>query len=140
MPMTHSPASMPSRVALGCAWLLLLGPAVGCAPAGSTVAPSADRTSPTSAASETGAAGFATSPTPVSTSSSSPLPTAVPPTFPPGPSGTLAWPATFDVEFEQATYFSAPPFAIPFTIEVDGPGWFSGHLHPDFFDLLRFDG
>ena len=138
--MTHRPASMPSRAAVGVACLLLLGVAIGCAPAGSTVAPSADGAIATGAASETGAAGFATSPTPVSTSPSPAASSAATPSQPPRPAGTLSWPTTFDVELEQATYFSSPPFAIPFTIEVDEPGWFSGHLHADFFDLLRFDG
>lgn len=38
------------------------------------------------------------------------------------------------------TYWSSPPFAIPFTITVDEAGWFSGHLNSEFIDLQRFDG
>jgi hypothetical protein len=50
-----------------------------------------------------------------------------------------AWPATFDVEM-HGTYWSAPPFRIPFSITVDAAGWYSGHLHDTFVDLQRFDG
>lgn len=38
------------------------------------------------------------------------------------------------------TYWTSPPFQIPFAITVEEPGWFSGHLHNDFLDLQRFDG
>lgn len=50
-----------------------------------------------------------------------------------------AWPKAFDIEM-AGTYWSSPPFTIPFEITVTGPGWFSGHLHPTFVDLQRFDG
>lgn len=58
----------------------------------------------------------------------------------PAPTGPLAWPADFGVEFALETYRSDPPFEIPFTLAVGERGWFSGHLHGEFFDLLRFDG
>jgi hypothetical protein len=58
----------------------------------------------------------------------------------PLPLGVLAWPTAFDTPLEEATYFSSPPFRIPFTLVVGEPGWGTGHLHADFFDLLRFDG
>ncbi len=51
----------------------------------------------------------------------------------------IAWPAAFDVAL-SGTYWSEPPFRIPFAITVGVPGWFSGHLHADFVDLQRFDG
>jgi hypothetical protein len=103
--------------------------AVGCAPgsSGATATTGATTVAPTTAASS-----LSPAPTPAATPA---RPTAVP-----RPSGTLAWPTAFDVELEQATYFSSPPFDVPFTIEVAEPGWFSGHLHGEFFDLLRFDG
>jgi hypothetical protein len=121
---------MPSRAAFGCA-TLLLGVAVGCAPAGPTATASTATTGSATAAPATGAPSLATSPTPVASA---------PATLAPRPAGALAWPTTFDVEFEPGTYFSSPPFAIPFTIVVDAPGWYSGHLNEQFFDLLRFDG
>jgi hypothetical protein len=128
--MTLRRASLSARAAVSAAALLVAAVA-GCAPGGSTDAtPSAGAvTSP--GASTSAAPGTGPSSTPVASAAS----TAVP-----RPSGALAWPTAFDVELEQTTYFSAPPFAIPFTLEVTGPGWFSGHLHADFFDLLRFDG
>jgi hypothetical protein len=49
------------------------------------------------------------------------------------------WPATFGVEL-HGTYWSDPPFRIPFAIRVDEAGWFSGHLDDVFVDLQRFDG
>jgi len=58
----------------------------------------------------------------------------------PRPSGSLAWPTQATIELEAARYFSAPPFSIPFTVEVPEAGWYSGHLHEEFFDLMRFDG
>jgi hypothetical protein len=131
--MTPRPASLHSRVTLGAASLLILLVAVvaGCAPGGTTDA------TPTAAAAVSPGGPSATapraapSPTPVASTASTEVPR---------PSGALAWPTAFDVELGQGTYFSSPPFAVPFTLEVTEPGWFSGHLHGDFFDLLRFDG
>lgn len=51
----------------------------------------------------------------------------------------LARPTTVDVAVE-GTYWSSPPFRIPFAITVDTPGRFAGHLHAEFVDLQRFDG
>jgi len=61
-------------------------------------------------------------------------------TAPPLPAGALAWPSQATVELEAARYFSSPPFGIPFTLDVPEDGWHSGHLHQEFFDLMRFDG
>ena len=58
----------------------------------------------------------------------------------PRPSGTNAWPAAFNVELAAGRYFTAPPFGIGLTLAIGEPGWFSGHLHPEYIDLLRFDG
>jgi hypothetical protein len=49
-------------------------------------------------------------------------------------------PTTFGVELEPGTYFSSPPFEIPFTFDVDGRGWKAGHLIDEFFDLQQFEG
>ena len=62
------------------------------------------------------------------------------PTVAPRPSGTLAWPTAFNIEFKPGTYAASPPFGIPFTIRIAETGWFSGHADPEFVDLLRFDG
>ena len=37
----------------------------------------------------------------------------------------------------QGRYTSSPPFDVPFTFEVIGEDWESGHMHGDFFDLLQ---
>jgi hypothetical protein len=116
----------PQAVALA----LAVSTVLACAPAspGPTATPTAASTPVPSA----GSPSLTPAPTPAATIAR--------PTVVPRPSGTLAWPTAFDVEFEQATYFSSPPFDVPFTLEVDEPGWFSGHLNGEFFDLLRFDG
>jgi len=62
------------------------------------------------------------------------------PSAAPRPSGTLAWPSAFGVDLAPGTYFSAPPFEVPFTLAVGETGWQTGHLHAEFFDLIRFDG
>jgi hypothetical protein len=69
-------------------------------------------------------------------------PTAAPatPSAIPRPSGTAAWPTEFAVEMSPATYFSSPPFIVPFTIEVSEAGWYAGHINPVFIDIQRFDG
>jgi hypothetical protein len=76
--------------------------------------------------------------------SPSAVPTARPPVAsgssgsqPPGP---LAWPAEFGVELTPGRYAGSPPFDVSFTVEVGERGWYTGHLHAEFFDLLRFDG
>jgi hypothetical protein len=51
----------------------------------------------------------------------------------------LAWPTAFDVPL-QGTYWSSPPFRIPFSITIEEAGWVAGHLHAEFVDLQRFDG
>jgi hypothetical protein len=84
-----------------------------------------------------------TAPSPTATATSgpttapSPVVTAAPRATP--PPGTTAWPKAFDIEM-TGTYWSSPPFTIAFAITIDEPGWFSGHLHPEFTDLQRFDG
>lgn len=112
----HRPLALP----------VLLIALAGCAPAAST-APIASPPTGASAvpSATTGAAG---SPTP---SPAVPLPSA--------PPGTTSWPKAFDIEL-AGTYWSSPPFSIPFAITVEEPGWFSGHLHAEFLDLQRFDG
>ena len=128
--MTLRRASSPSGAAVRSA-ALLVALVVACVPGGSTDPTPSAPDGASAAASPSATPGTAPSPTPVASTASTPVPR---------PSGTLAWPTAFDVAFEEATYFSSPPFAIPFTLEVTEPGWFSGHLHADFFDLLRFDG
>jgi hypothetical protein len=46
----------------------------------------------------------------------------------------------FGVDLVPGTYFSSPPFVMPFTLEVTEQDWQSGHLHEEFFDLVRWDG
>lgn len=58
------------------------------------------------------------------------------PTLPPG---SLPLPTEFASELEPGTYFSSPPFEIPFTFEVAEPGWVAGHLNPEFFDIQQFE-
>ena len=79
---------------------------------------------PTPASSPGATSGVAPSPTPLA----------------PLPSGVLPLPTDFAIELASGTYFSAPPFDLPFTFEVPEPGWRSGHLNGEFFDIQRFDG
>jgi hypothetical protein len=81
------------------------------------------------------------SPMPVhpTASSASFAPSAIATLRPTPPPGTTAWPRVFDIEL-RGTYWSNPPFRIPFAITVDEGGWYSGHLHDAFVDLQRFDG
>lgn len=58
----------------------------------------------------------------------------------PRPSGSLPWPSEFGVHLVPGTYFSSPPFQVPFTLALAETGWQTGHLHAEFFDLIRFDG
>ena len=67
--------------------------------------------------------------TPAGSSSAAPL-----------PSGALPWPSEFGVDLVPGTYFSSPPFDVPFTLTLGEAGWQTGHLHSEFFDLIRFDG
>lgn len=62
------------------------------------------------------------------------------PSAAPRTSGTLAWPSAFGVDLAPGTYFSSPPFDVPFTLALGETGWQTGHLHAEFFDLIRFDG
>jgi hypothetical protein len=101
---------------------------IGCSPAAIPSGP------PTTAASPSATIAPATAtprPTAAPTPPRSPVPSP--------PPGAAAWPKAFDVAMD-GTYWSTPPFTIPFTITVDEAGWFSGHLHPEFIDLQRFDG
>jgi hypothetical protein len=52
----------------------------------------------------------------------------------------VPWPTTFATALEPARYFTAPPFELPISLVIAEPGWYAGHLHPDFLDLQRFDG
>jgi hypothetical protein len=95
--------------------------------------------SPAVTASATPVVSPSPSPTAASTAAPTTAPTLSPTPAPSIPPGLRAWPTTFDVAV-QGTYWSTPPFRIPFSITIDGPGWFSGHLHAEFVDLQRFDG
>lgn len=97
--------------------------------------PSAGPNESTMAASPSYSASAAPSATPApATPSAAPTGNSLP-TPPPG---TTAWPKAFDIEV-RGTYWSSPPFRIPFQITIDAPGWYSAHLHDDFFDFMRFD-
>ena len=76
-------------------------------------------------------------PTPSSTAAPSAEPTPAASVF--LPPGAVSWPSEFAVEM-RGTYFSSPPFVIPFTIDIDQPGWYAGHINPVFVDLQRYDG
>jgi hypothetical protein len=106
----------------------------------SACAPSAPSAAPSAPAARTSAAAPTVAPSAGPSAAPTNAQTAPTITAPPPPSGTLAWPNAFDVELEVATYWSEPPFRIPFSIAVIQPGWYSAHVHEDFFDLLRFDG
>ena len=67
-------------------------------------------------------------------------PTTSPGSGPTLPPGSLALPTEFAIELEPGTYFSSPPFEVPFTFEVPEPGWVAGHLNPEFIDIQRHDG
>jgi hypothetical protein len=69
----------------------------------------------------------------------SPPPTAPPTSAVPSPSGPLAWPTRQLVPIPPGHYAIAPPFEIPFTLDVPD-GWASLHLHPEFTDLGWFEG
>ena len=58
-------------------------------------------------------------------------------TFAPAPSGHLAMPGVFEVELAPGRYWSSPPFQVGFSFDVDQPGWISGHLNAEFFDIQR---
>ena len=51
-----------------------------------------------------------------------------------------AFPTTSEVELEPGRYSSSPPFEFAFTFEIPAPGWFSAHIHTEFFDVMRFEG
>ncbi len=55
-------------------------------------------------------------------------------------SASLAFPSAAVQPLAQGRYSSSPPFDVPFTFEVIGEDWESGHLHGDFFDLLQIPG
>jgi hypothetical protein len=46
---------------------------------------------------------------------------------------------TDPVVLRPGRYFSSPPFDLPFTLEIADPGWETGHLHGEYFDIFRFD-
>ena len=81
-------------------------------------------------------------PTPRHTTSGQPTPTSEPTlSFEPSASTpvSLAFPRVAEERLVEGRYSSTPPFGVPFTFEVIGNSWESGHLHADFFDLLQFD-
>lgn len=88
-----------------------------------------------------GCAGPTGSPGPTA-GGTAPVPTApsTSPSSAPRPSGTRPWPSEFGIDLVPGTYFSSPPFDVPFTLVVGETGWQTGHLHAEFFDLIRFDG
>lgn len=49
----------------------------------------------------------------------------------------LAFPDRSEARLELGRYRSQPPFDVPFTFDVPDEGWETGHLHGEFFDLLR---
>ena len=74
--------------------------------------------------------------------SSAPTPSPSPiVTGPPTPSATptdppIDFPTDSAIDLEPGRYSSQPPFAIDFTFEIFEPGWGSGHLNQEFFDVL----
>lgn len=109
--------------ALAAALVMLVA---SCAP--STTAPPSAGSIGTSGPSSVGP----TTATPSAPVPATPLPTP--------PSGSLPIPTEFAVELEPGTYFSSPPFEVPFTFDVADPGWKAGHLNGGFFDIQRFEG
>ena len=50
----------------------------------------------------------------------------------------LTWPTDSAIELAGGRYASAPPFDVPFTIDIPaGQGWGSAHLHGEFFDFVN---
>lgn len=78
------------------------------------------------------------------TPTASPVPT-VPPTPTPTPSpvptvtlsSALRFPSASQIDLEPGRYRSAPPFDVSFTFDIPQAGWETGHLAPDFFDVLQ---
>jgi hypothetical protein len=103
------------------AWLV-----AGCMAAAPTPAAIAPTGSPPAAASDA-----PSSPAGATTSPSSG------PTLPPG---SMPLPTGFAIELEPGTYFSSPPFEVPFTFDVTQPGWVAGHLNPEFIDIQLYEG
>jgi hypothetical protein len=74
----------------------------------------------------------------------SPVPTA-PPTATPTPSPVptptprlaLRFPSASEIGLAPGRYRSSPPFDLSFTFDIPEAGWQSGHLAPDFFDVLQ---
>ena len=82
----------------------------------------------------------ATQPAASPTTAATVAPTSSPsPTAPPVPAGSLAWPTAFAAPMQVARYFSSPPFEVPFTVEIDQPGWIAGHTHPTFTDIQWYE-
>ena len=68
-------------------------------------------------------------------------PTDEPSPEPPRPSGApAALPTAFGVDLAPGLYGSSPPLDLAFTFELDAPGWQTGHLDAEVFDIIRFDG
>ena len=51
----------------------------------------------------------------------------------------MGFPTTFGAELAPGRYSSSPPFDVAFTFEIPDPGWTSGHLDAEFFDVQQFD-
>jgi hypothetical protein len=116
----------PFRLALPA--LLVIGAAL--AAACNATVPTPEASAPTGSA-PTGAS-VAPSATTGPTASEAPGPTL--------PPGSLPLPTEFAIELHPGTYFSSPPFEIPFTFEVAEPGWVAGHLNPEFIDIQQYEG
>lgn len=51
----------------------------------------------------------------------------------------LRFPTAAEVPLPAGRYSSQPPFDIAFTFDVPAAEWESGHLHGEFFDILRLE-
>jgi hypothetical protein len=79
-------------------------------------------------------------PVPTTTLAATPTPTVAPMPSPTAAPTALAFPDLSEVALQAGgLYSSAPPFDISFTFVVPDDGWWSAHLHGEFFDVMRFD-
>jgi hypothetical protein len=49
----------------------------------------------------------------------------------------LRFPSASEIGLAPGRYRSSPPFDLSFTFDVPEAGWQTGHLAPDFFDVLQ---
>ena len=75
--------------------------------------------------------------TPTSARPATPTPS---PSAPTPSASPRAFPTTSGVELAPGRFSSSPPFDFAFTFEIPEPGWFSAHIHGEFFDVMRFEG